>query len=71
MLRIVNSANKVISVDTWLKTYSLLVGIPTTVVMTRWNGEYKQYGEDVTDWIFLNPKIWRNIKLEKVENLLS
>ncbi len=28
MLRIINASSEVISVDTWLKTYSLLIGIP-------------------------------------------
>jgi hypothetical protein len=70
MLQIINSAKEVISVDTWLKSYSLLNHIPTTVIETRWNGYYKRFGEDITDWIFLNPKIWPNIKFARIENLL-
>jgi hypothetical protein len=71
MLRIINSATQVISMDTWLKTYTLLCGIPTTVIETRWNNKYKSYGEDVTDWIFLNYNIWPSIKIAKIETLLA
>lgn len=69
MLQIINGASKVISVDTWLKTYTLLCNIDTTVIQTRWNGRYIPYGEDVTDWIFLNKNLWPHLKLEKVEDL--
>ena len=69
MLRIINSAEHVISMDTWLKTYTLLCDIPTTVIKTRWNNEYKVYGEDITDRIFLNTKIWPRLNLVKIEDL--
>lgn len=69
MLQIINSAEEVISVDTWMKTYSLLVGLPTKVIMTRWSGHYKQYGEFITDFIFLNPNIWPEIKLLHFEDV--
>lgn len=71
MLRIINSAEHVISMDTWLKTYTLLCDIPTTVIETRWDNKYRAYGEDVTDWIFLNSKIWPNIKIQKIEELIA
>jgi hypothetical protein len=71
MLSIVNSSNRVISMDTWLKTYSLICGIPTHVVMTRWNGVYKPVGDDVTDFVFLDPRIWPNIQLTTVEAMAS
>jgi hypothetical protein len=70
MLRIINSAQLVVSVDTWLKTYTLLSNIPTIVVETRWNGAYKAFGEDITDWVFLNRRIWPDIKFEKIDDLL-
>lgn len=70
MLQIVNCASKVISMDTYLKTYTLLCNIPTIVVKTRWLGHYLPYGRDVTDWIFLNPNIWPQIKMETVEDLV-
>ncbi len=70
MLRIINSSTEIISVDTWLKTYGLLVGLPTTVIKTRWNGKYRNYGDDPTDLIFLNSKLWPDIKLKTIEELL-
>jgi hypothetical protein len=70
MLQVINSASKVISTDTWLKTYTLLCGINTTVIKTRWNGSYKELGSDITDFIFLNNKIWPFLTLESLENLL-
>lgn len=70
MLRIINSATEVISMDTWMKTYSMIAGIPTTVIATRWHEKYLNYGEDVTDWIFLNPKIWPQLKVARIEDLL-
>lgn len=70
MLKTINSATLVISVDTWLKTYTLLCNIQTFILQTRWNNTYKFYGEDVTDLIFLNPKIWTNITTLKIEELL-
>lgn len=70
MLRIINSASQVVSMDTWLKTYTLICGIPTIVIETRWNNTYRPFGEDVTDWIFLNSNIWPSIKIAKIEELL-
>jgi hypothetical protein len=71
MLRIINSAEHVVSMDTWLKTYTLTCGIPTTVIETRWDGTYKPYGEDITDYIFLNRTIWPHLTLVKWEDLFS
>jgi len=71
LLRIINSAEQIISMDTWLKTYTLLCGIPTTVIKTRWDNKYRSFGEDITDWIFLNPKMWPEIKISKIEDLLA
>ncbi len=70
MLQILNGAERVFSMDTWLKTYTLLTDIPTTVIQTRWRGRYKKYGEDITDWVFLNAKIWPKIEMAKIEELL-
>ena len=70
MVQIIHSAKQVISMDTWLKTYSLLCGIPTTVIETRWYGQYYPYGGDSTDWVFLNPKIWKNITFAKITDLI-
>lgn len=71
MLQIINGCKQVYSMDSFLKTYSLLVGLPTTVISTRWHGKYKNYGEDTTDWIFLNKNIWKNIKITTIEEILT
>jgi len=71
MLRYINSASLVLSPDTWMKTYSLLAGIPTIVFMTRWNGRYRLIGEDVADYVFLHPAIWKKIKFAKAEEFVK
>lgn len=71
MLRYVNSADLVISPDTWLKTYSMLAGIPTVVIMTRWNGRYRLIGEEVADYVFLHPAIWKNIRFARAEEFVK
>jgi len=71
LLKIINSAEEVVSMDTWLKTYSLLVGVPTTVIATRWHGKYKPWGEDFNDWIFINKKIWPNLTVSRIEDMLN
>jgi len=70
MLQVINSATEVISVDTWVKTYSLLAGLPTKVIKTRWNGNYLPYGRDVTDFVFLSKKIWKKIEFVEIEDLI-
>jgi|GEM_PF-6263467 len=71
MLQIINSAAKVISMDTWLKTYTLISNIPTIVVKTRHGNKYQKYGEDVNDYIFLNKNIWSNINMMTIEEILK
>lgn len=71
MLRYINGASSAIAVDTWLKTYTSMAKIPTYVIKTRWNGEYKNYGEDCSDYIFLNPNVWETLKLVTLEELYS
>jgi len=71
MLALINGASEVISTDTWLKTYSLLVGIPTKVIQTRWRGAYRMIGSDATDGIFLNNDIWPAIRNVRIEDLLT
>lgn len=66
-LQYVNSASLVVSMDTWLKTYTLMVGIPTVVLKTRWHGRYKPVGDDISDYIFLHPKLWPNLRVAEVE----
>lgn len=67
----VNVVDEVVSTDTWLKTYSLLVGIPTKVIMTRWHGRYQEVGLDASDGIFLNKDHWPAIRMYRYEDLLA
>lgn len=71
MLQIINGADEIISVDTWLKTYTLLVGLPTTMILTRWNGRYKDFGIDTTDWVFSNKAIWPKLVTATVEDVIA
>ena len=69
-LQIINSATEVISMDTWLKTYTLLAGIPTIVLENKFNGSYKEWGYDSSDCVFLNKNIYKNLEIKKIEDLL-
>ncbi len=69
MLQIINGANLVLSMDTWLKSYALICRLPTIIIKTRWNNSYKNYGDDITDHIFLNRNIWSEIKILGLEEL--
>lgn len=72
VLQRINGAQEVISVDTWVKTYSLLAGIPTKVIATRWHGEYRiGTSRDASDRVFLNPKIWPELRLCTFESLVG
>lgn len=70
-LQIINSATEVLSVDTWIKTYSSLAGIPTKVFENRYNGKIYDFGRDSGDLIFLNDEWWTNMKRYKVEDFIS
>jgi hypothetical protein len=70
-LRIINSANEVISMDTWLKTYTCLAGIKTHVILNRRPEKYIEYGTDVSDYIFLNKNIWKSMELWRVDDLVE
>jgi GR25 family glycosyltransferase involved in LPS biosynthesis len=69
VLSIVNGCKLVISVDTWLKTYSAIAGLPTIVLKTRFNGGYLTELADMSENIFLNKKMW-NLKIMKIEDML-
>jgi len=69
-LRTINSAKEVISVDTWLKTYTLLAGLPTKVIESKFHGSYMPFGHDSSDYVFINPNIWKNIKIVRPENII-
>lgn len=61
-LKIINSADKICSVDTWLKTYTCLCNIPTDVFYNRVHGA-SRWGDMAGDYIFLNPQLWKTMKL--------
>ena len=69
-LKTINSAKEVISVDTWLKTYTLLAGLPTKVIESKFHGSYMPFGHDSSDYVFINPNIWKNIKIVRPENII-
>lgn len=70
-LQTINSASEVISMDTWLKTYTCLIGIKTHVILNRRPDKYIEYGTDVSDYIFLNKKIWHTMELWKIDDLIE
>jgi len=69
-LKILHSVEKVISADTWLKSYSLLCGIPTTVFNNRCRGKYLPIGSDPCDYIFLNKELWEKLEVKTVEEIV-
>jgi hypothetical protein len=69
-IQIINSADEFCSVDTWLKTYTCLIGKPTKVFDNRYNNKYT-FGSDSGDFIFLNQKIWPSMKLVRVEEFIK
>ncbi|MGH7175058.1 MAG: hypothetical protein ACREGR_01715, partial [Minisyncoccia bacterium] len=72
LLWLANEADEVISMDTWLKTYTLLKGKPTKVVLNRVGGQYvNRCCNDSSDAIFLNPALWPAIQQVTVEELLG
>jgi hypothetical protein len=72
-LKTINAASSVISVDTWLKTYTLICGIDTNVILNRRNKTYIPHMSDISDYVFLNTNIWPHLKVcqfdELIENL--
>ena len=69
-LQIINSANECASVDTWLKTFTCLLGKPTKVFDNRYNNNYS-FGTDSGDYIFLNTKLWKNMMLFRWEDFVE
>jgi hypothetical protein len=67
--QIINSADEICSVDTWLKTYTCLAGIPTNVFLNRENDQ-SRFGILAGDYIFLNTKLWPTMKLHDVKEFL-
>lgn len=70
-LKTINSASEVVSMDTWLKTYSLISGIPTNVILNRKQGTYIQHMTDISDYVFLNTNIWPELKLWRVDEYIE
>ena len=70
-LQTINSAEKIISMDTWIKTYTLLIDMPTYVINNRSHGQYLNYGTDSCDYIFINKDLWENLHLLKFEEILD
>ena len=70
LFSIINSSEKVLSIDTWLKTYSCMAGVPTIVFQSKINGKYLTKTNDSSDVIFLNKKLW-NLTVKRVENVLE
>jgi len=67
----INSSEKVISADTWLKSYSLLCNIPTFVFGNRCRGNYLPIGADPCDHIFLNKKLWSTLEVKTIEEIIN
>ena len=71
MLKIINSADLVISVDTWVKTYSCLLGIPTIVFKCRTQDRENFFHNAAGDVIFLNLDFWKTMVLVSIEEFLQ
>jgi hypothetical protein len=69
MLSCINGCSELYSVDTWLKTYGALAGIPTKVIMSRRNGVTVPPPADASDYIFMNQEHW-NFELVDVQSLV-
>lgn len=67
MLSCINGCEEIISMDTWLKTYAGLAGIPCKIIMNRHHGQ-SLASTDPSDGIFLNKGAW-NFELVPVDNL--
>jgi hypothetical protein len=65
---LINSAEHVYSVDTWVKTYSCFAEVPTTVIRTRYNGIYPDMQLDLSENVFLNRNLW-NLDIKTIEEL--
>ena len=67
--QIINSGDEICSVDTWLKTYTCLCGLPTNVFLNREN-DHSRWGILAGDHIFLNTTLWPTMKLWDVKEFL-
>jgi hypothetical protein len=69
MLTAINACDEIISVDTWLKTYAALAGIPCKVIMNRYFGKSLLDYADPSDMIFLDEEAW-GFKILPINDLL-
>lgn len=69
MLSTVNACDEIISVDTWLKTYAALAGIPCQVIMNRYFGRSTTEHQDPSDKIFLDTSAW-GFQIVPIEDLI-
>jgi len=69
----IHNCEKIISTDTWIKTYACLINLPTTVIANRdYNGKDIKYGEESnSDYIFLNTDFWPTLKVVSYKDLES
>ena len=70
-LKIINSVDGCISMDTYLKTFLAFLKKDVSVIKTRFDGKYREYGQDPSDKIFLNPDFWPTIKTFTLEDLFA
>jgi hypothetical protein len=70
-LKIINSSKDVISAETWLKTFTLLLNKPTKVIKVRIEDKYQEFGIISADYIFINPNLWKNLSLVTVQEILN
>lgn len=71
-LSAINNCEQMISMDTWIKTYTCLIKKPTIVIANRdANNNDKKYGEWGTDFIFLNTDFWPTLKLIGYKDFIS
>lgn len=68
-LKVINSASKVISVDTWMKTFSCLSQIETIVIKTRTNKVWQNFGVACDNYIFINENLWPTMKLMSLDQI--
>lgn len=70
LLSCINGCDELYSVDTWMKTYGALAGIPTKVIMSRRHGVTVPPPNDASDYIFMDKDYW-GFDLVDVKDLLS
>jgi hypothetical protein len=70
MFKIINSCDLIVSLDTWLKTYTCLAGIPTKVIMNKRHKKY-YFDNNGSDRIFLNLEKWKSMSLVTLDEAMD